>query len=47
VIWNERESFEVKTEQLRHRHKLSPYAGQRLLGVVKQTFVGGTLAYDE
>ncbi len=46
VIWNERDSFEVKAEELRHRHKLSPYAGQRLKGVVKQTFVGGTLAYD-
>ena len=46
VIWNERESFEVRPQALRHRHKLTPYAGQRLTGVVKQTWVGGTLAYD-
>ncbi len=46
VVWNERESFEVKAEEIRHRHKLTPYAGQRLFGVVKQTWVGGTLAYD-
>ena len=46
VIWNETESFEVKPEDIRHRHRLTPYAGQHLKGVVKQTIVGGAVAYD-
>ncbi|MBS1149613.1 MAG: Allantoinase [Myxococcaceae bacterium] len=45
VIWDEREQFEVKAQAILHRHKLTPYAGQRLSGVVQQTWVGGTLAY--
>jgi allantoinase len=46
VIWNERESFEVQARQLRHRHPLTPYAGQHLKGVVRKTIVGGTVVYD-
>ena len=33
--------FEVDPARLRHRHPLSPYAGQRLTGVVRQTWLAG------
>ncbi len=46
VVWDERESFAVDVDLLRHRHKVSPYAGRTLQGVVEQTFVRGRLAYS-
>jgi allantoinase len=41
VVWNPYEEFVVKPESLYHRHKLTPYAGRRLRGVVKRTYLRG------
>jgi len=41
VVWDPDEEFTVKPETLRHRHKLTPYAGRRLRGVVKRTYLRG------
>jgi allantoinase len=41
VIWNPEESFEVRSERLFFRHKLTPYSGRRLFGVVQSTFLRG------
>ncbi len=46
VIWNPEASFQVDPAQLHHRHKLTPYAGQTLSGVVQTTFVRGNKVYD-
>jgi allantoinase len=46
VIWDERAPVVIKAEAMRHRHKLTPYAGRTLRGEVKQTWVGGKLAFD-
>jgi len=46
IIWNEDEAFAVEPGSIRHRHKVTPYAGRTLFGRVKKTFVGGELAYD-
>jgi allantoinase len=46
VIWNPSAAFEVVPENIHHRHKLTPYAGQRLRGVVEKTFLRGELIYD-
>ncbi|MBX7102006.1 MAG: allantoinase AllB [Myxococcaceae bacterium] len=46
VIWDEEKSFVVKGEALHHRHKVTPWAGRTLQGVVEQTWVGGKLAYS-
>lgn len=43
VIWDPDEEFTVKPEALYHRHKLTPYAGQRLRGAVKRTYLRGSL----
>jgi allantoinase len=41
TIWNPDLSFVVDPEKLLHRHKLTPYAGRTLYGVVRATYVGG------
>jgi allantoinase len=40
------ESFTFDADQILHRHKLTPYSGRRMTGVVKQTFLRGALIYD-
>jgi allantoinase len=46
VVWDPEASFVVDPERLLVRHKLSPYAGQRLHGRVEQTFLRGQRVYD-
>lgn len=41
VIWNPDEQFTVSPSILHHRHKLTPYTGEVLYGVVEQTFLRG------
>jgi allantoinase len=45
VAFAPEEEFEVTPDQLYHRHKLTPYAGQRLRGVVRRTWLRGTVVY--
>lgn len=47
TIWNPEEVFEVKEEHIRHRHKISPYTGEKLFGTVKQTIVNGEIVFDD
>ena len=47
VVWNPEGTFEVRPESLHHRHKLTPYAGLRLEGVVEATFVRGAPVFDQ
>jgi allantoinase len=46
VIWNPDEQFTVTPATLHHRHKLTPYAGEGLSGVVQQTFLRGRRVYE-
>jgi allantoinase len=41
VIWNPDAQFTVTPSTLQHRHKITPYAGEVLSGVVQQTFLRG------
>ncbi|MBK7382555.1 MAG: allantoinase AllB [Flavobacteriales bacterium] len=45
VIWDPEASFVVKEEDIQHRHKLTPYHGSTLNGVVERTVVGGRTGY--
>ncbi|HKO42942.1 MAG TPA: allantoinase AllB [Pyrinomonadaceae bacterium] len=45
VIWNPSKSFKVEGEKLHHRHKLTPYEGRELEGVVERTFLRGRQIY--
>lgn len=46
VVWEPEASFRVDPAQLHHRHKLTPYAGRELAGIVRATFLRGELIYD-
>jgi len=45
VVWNPDLSFVVEPEKLLHRHRVTPYAGRTLYGVVRSTFVAGEQVY--
>jgi len=46
VVWDPEASFVVKEELIQHRHKLTPYAGRMLQGIVERTIVGGEVAWN-
>ena len=46
VVWRPEEIFRVDPARLLHRHKLTPYAGVELRGVVEATFVRGEQVFD-
>lgn len=46
VIWNPDAQFTVTPSTLQHRHKITPYLGEVLSGVVRQTFLRGRKVYD-
>ncbi len=46
VIFNPEEGFTVDTDKLFHRHKASPYQGEKLLGVIEHSYVNGQLAFS-
>jgi allantoinase len=46
MIWNPEAEFRVVPEIIHHRHKLTPYAGEVLRGVVEKTFLRGQMVYD-
>jgi allantoinase len=46
VIWNPDKQFTVEGKTLHHRHKLTPYEGRTLEGVVEKTFLRGRKIYD-
>lgn len=46
VIWNPEATLRVGPEMIHHRHKLTPYAGETLSGVVEKTFLRGQMVYD-
>lgn len=47
VIWEPERAFRVDPAKLEHRHKLTPYAGRTLHGVVRRTLVRGRTVYDD
>lgn len=46
VIWNPDEKFSVTESMIEHRHKLTPYLGRTLSGVVETTFVRGRKIWE-
>ncbi len=46
VIWDEKESFIVDKEMILHKHKISPYIGETLHGIVEQTFISAEKVFD-
>ncbi len=46
VVWSPEASFEVRPDDLQHRHKLTPYAGRTLDGVVEATYLAGEKIFE-
>jgi allantoinase len=46
VIWNPEATFCVEPERLHQRHKLTPYAGRDLQGIVTATFLRGRKIFE-
>ena len=47
VIWDPSAEVTVDSSRLQQRHKLTPYAGRRLCGVVHTTFVRGACVWSQ
>jgi allantoinase len=47
VVFNPDARFRVDPERLHHRHKVTPYAGRELSGVVEATFVRGEMVFEQ
>jgi allantoinase len=47
VVWRPDEEQLVTAGEIHHRHKVTPYLGQALMGTVQQTFLRGQKIYDE
>jgi allantoinase len=47
VIWNPDASFVVDPAKLFYRHRVTPYAGRELYGVVHSTYVGGRRVFGD
>jgi allantoinase len=46
VVFRPEASFEVRAEAIHHRHKLTPYTGRTLYGVVEATYRDGEKIYE-
>ncbi|HEX5889186.1 MAG TPA: allantoinase AllB [Pyrinomonadaceae bacterium] len=46
IIWNPDRELVVDAAHLEHRHKLTPYHGESLTGVVEKTFLRGRKLYE-
>ena len=47
VVWDPNATFTVTPELVQHRHKVTPYLGRTLHGVVKTTYVRGQKVWDD
>jgi allantoinase len=46
IVWDPDAEFSVDSRRLEQRHKLTPYAGRRLRGAVRTTFVRGIRVWE-
>ena len=46
IIFNPDKKFIVKEENIFHKHKITPYSGKELTGVVETTFLRGEKVFD-
>jgi allantoinase len=47
VVWAPEERFRITPEIVQHRHKITPYAGEELSGVVKATVLRGRKVWED
>ena len=47
LVFDPAGSFEVKEEMILHRHKITPYLGEKLDGLVEQVYLAGEKIYEQ
>lgn len=47
VVWDPEASFKLTPEIIQHKHTITPYLGEELLGVVEQTYLSGEKVFDK
>jgi allantoinase len=47
VVWDPDKYFQVTEDMIQHKHKITPYSGQQLYGVVEQTWLAGEKVFDQ
>ena len=47
MIWDPEESFTADQSKVHYRHKISPYHGHKLYGVIRTTILNGSIVYDK
>jgi allantoinase len=46
IVWDAEKSFILTEDMIQHKHKVTPYLGQQLYGVVEQTYIAGVKVFD-
>lgn len=46
IVFNDRKTFIVEEDNIYHRHKITPYLGETLFGIVEQTYLAGIKVFD-
>jgi allantoinase len=46
AIWDDRKTFAVTPEIIQHKYKTTPYLGEKLCGVIEQTYIEGEKVFD-
>jgi allantoinase len=47
VVWDPEEQFTLAESMIHHKHKTTPYLGEKLYGVVEQTYLEGERVFDK
>src|SRR5882762_2664882 len=47
VVFDSETEFVLGAERLHYRHRVSPYLGEKLFGIVKETYVRGQCVFSE
>ena len=47
IIWNPESKEIIKAEDILYRHKISPYIGEELFGIIKKTYINGEVIYSD
>ncbi|MDQ7048433.1 MAG: allantoinase AllB [Enterobacterales bacterium] len=46
VVFDDTPSYKISREMIKHRHKISPYVGQQVIGVIEQTYLRGHKIFE-
>ena len=46
LVWDPEQKETIHEQDILYRHKISPYIGEELYGAIQQTYVNGTLVYN-